>query len=81
MGASECFEIWADHQNLQYFRKPQKLNKQQAQWISELAEYEFKLEHKPGITHVKPDILLRRPDLKMGVKDNENTILLKSWHF
>jgi hypothetical protein len=30
MGASEDFEIWTDHQNLQYFQKPQKLNRQQA---------------------------------------------------
>lgn len=27
LGASEPFEIWSDHQNLQYFRKPQKLNR------------------------------------------------------
>ncbi len=26
MGAAQDFEIWTDHQNLQYFRKPQKLN-------------------------------------------------------
>jgi hypothetical protein len=30
MGASEHFEIWTDHQNLQYFQKPQKLNRRQA---------------------------------------------------
>ena len=27
MGTSETFEIWTDHKNLQYFRKPQKLNR------------------------------------------------------
>ncbi|SJL16559.1 uncharacterized protein ARMOST_20085 [Armillaria ostoyae] len=27
MGASEDVKIWTDHQNLQYFRKPQKLNR------------------------------------------------------
>ncbi|SJL15542.1 uncharacterized protein ARMOST_19043 [Armillaria ostoyae] len=27
MGALEDMEIWMDHQNLQYFRKPQKLNR------------------------------------------------------
>ena len=27
MGTSEPFEIWTDHKNLQYFRKPQKLNR------------------------------------------------------
>ncbi len=26
MGAYQDFEIWTDHQNLQYFRKPQKVN-------------------------------------------------------
>ncbi len=26
MGAAVDVEIWIDHQNLQYFRKPQKLN-------------------------------------------------------
>jgi hypothetical protein len=81
LGASECFEIWTDHQNLQYFRKPQKLNRHQARWITELTEYEFKLEHKPGKTHVKPDILLRQTDHEREEKDNENPILLKPWHF
>jgi RNase H-like domain found in reverse transcriptase/Reverse transcriptase (RNA-dependent DNA polymerase) len=59
MGASEEFEIWTDHQNLQYFRKPQKLNKRQAQWVSELAEYHYNLKHKAGKSNVKPDILSR----------------------
>ncbi len=38
-GAAQDFEIWTDHQNLQYFRKPQKLNRRQARWVTELAEY------------------------------------------
>ncbi|SJL05370.1 uncharacterized protein ARMOST_08737 [Armillaria ostoyae] len=48
MGALEDVEIWTDHQNLQYFRKPQKLNRRQARWVTELAEYHFVLKHKPG---------------------------------
>jgi RNase H-like domain found in reverse transcriptase len=39
MGVLENFEIWTDNQNLQYFRKPQKLNRRQAHWMAELAEY------------------------------------------
>ncbi len=27
MGTTVDIEIWTDHQNLQYFRKPQKLNR------------------------------------------------------
>ena len=63
MGASKDFEIWTDHQNLQYFRKPQKLNRRQARWMTELAEYHYSLNHKPGKSNVKPDILSRQPDL------------------
>jgi hypothetical protein len=59
MGASEDFEIWTDHQNLQYFRKPQKLNRKQARWMTELAEYHYSFNNKPGKSNVKPDILLR----------------------
>jgi RNase H-like domain found in reverse transcriptase len=81
MGASEDFEIWTDHQNLQYFRKPQKLNRRQARWVLELAEYHYNLNHKSGKLNVKPDILSRRPDLEKGENDNENIILLKLEHF
>src|ERR1700691_2048173 len=55
IGADEVFEVWTDHQNLQYFRAPQKLNCRQARWISEMANYNFKLLHKPGNTNVKAD--------------------------
>ena len=37
MGSSADFEIWMDHQNLVYFRKSQKLNRQQACWVTEPA--------------------------------------------
>ncbi len=43
MGAVKDVEIWTDHQNLQYFRQPQKLNRRQARWVTELAEYHFVL--------------------------------------
>ena len=57
MGAAQDFEIWTDHQNLQYFRKPQKLNRCQARWVTELAEYHFSLHHKPGPQNKKADLL------------------------
>src|ERR1700690_2687396 len=76
IGADEQFEIWTDHQNLQYFRQPQKVNRRQAHWLTELAQYHFTLHHKPSSTHTKPDFLSRPPGLDKGEKDNENTILL-----
>jgi hypothetical protein len=46
-----------------------------------LAQYHFKLLHKPGRTHEKPDFLSRPPNLDKGEKDNENLILLPQQHF
>lgn len=77
LGAREPFEIWNDHQNLQYFQKPNKLNRRQARWMTELAEYEFKLHHKPGKSMGKADALSRMTNLETGVNDNENLVLLK----
>ena len=81
MGVKHKFEIWTDHRNLQYFRKPQDLNRRHASWIIDHTDYDFELIHKLGKTHLKPDILSRPPDLKKGENDNKNTILLKPWHF
>ncbi len=41
MGAAVDVEIWMDHQNLQYFRQPQKLNRRQARWVTELPNTTF----------------------------------------
>ncbi len=81
MGAAQDFEIWTDHQNLQYFRKPQKLNRHQAHWVTELAEYHFTLHHKPGASNKKADLLSRRADHEQGKEDNDEVIVLKPEHF
>ncbi len=81
MGAAQDFEIWTDHQNLQYFRKPQKLNRRQARWVTELVEYHFSLHHKPGASNKKADLLSRRADHDTGKEDNDEVIVLKPEHF
>ncbi len=81
MGAAQDFEIWTDHQNLQYFRKPQKLNRRQARWVTELAEYHFSLHHKPGTANKKADLLSQRADHEQGKEDNDEVTVLKPEHF
>ncbi|SJL16239.1 uncharacterized protein ARMOST_19759 [Armillaria ostoyae] len=81
MGALEDVEIWTDHQNLQYFRKPQKLNCHQARWVTELAEYHFILKHKPGTANIKADLLSRRSNHDQGEDDNGDIIVLSPKHF
>ncbi|SJL07038.1 uncharacterized protein ARMOST_10381 [Armillaria ostoyae] len=81
MGALEDVEIWMDHQNLQYFRKPQKLNRQQARWVTELTEYHFILKHKPGAANIKADLLSQRADHDQGEDDNGDITVLSPKHF
>jgi len=77
---SNQFEIWTDHKNLGYFKKPQKLNRCQARWTTELQEYNFQLVHKPSSSQKKVDALSRRPDHSQGKSDNENqTVLKEEW--
>lgn len=66
IGTSTAIEIWTDHQNLTYFRSAQKLNRRQARWMTQLADYNFTLHHKPGSSMGKPDSISRRADLVTG---------------
>jgi RNase H-like domain found in reverse transcriptase/Reverse transcriptase (RNA-dependent DNA polymerase)/Integrase zinc binding domain/Chromo (CHRromatin Organisation MOdifier) domain len=76
-GARKQFEIWTDHKNLEYFLTSKNLNRRQARWSLELAEYDFTLRHKPGKQMLKADLLSRRKDHRRGEKDNSGITLLK----
>jgi hypothetical protein len=80
-GAKEMFEVLTDHQNLQYFKLPQKVNQRQAQWIQELVEFDFTLSHRTEVLNKKADSLSHRVDHDQGKNDNENIILLKPEYF
>ncbi|SJK96774.1 uncharacterized protein ARMOST_00020 [Armillaria ostoyae] len=60
---------------------PQKLNRRQAHWVTELAEYHFTLKHKPGTANVKADLLSRRSDHDQGEDDNGDITVLSPEHF
>lgn len=81
MGAHHEFEVWTDHKNLEYFRKPQKLNRRQARWVTELANYHFSLHHKPGKLNGKGDAMSRRADHDHGEGDNDGIVVLKEEWF
>ena len=77
-GAQFRFEIWTDHNNLEYFMKAQKLNRRQARWALYLSQFDFTLKHMPGTRMGKADGLSRRLDWKVGVnRDNENQVVIK----
>ena len=72
----ETFEIWTDCKNLKYFQEPHKLNGRQARWYLKLQDYDFILQHIPGKTNTKADILLRRDQVNTK-EDNKDMQLLK----
>ena len=77
-GATEKFEIWTDHKNLEYFMKVQKLNWRQAKWALYLSRFSFMLKHILGSKMGKANSLSRRPDQEVGVKkDNKDKTLVK----
>src|SRR6266567_905496 len=79
-GALHPIEIHTDHKNLEYFMTARKLNRRQARWSLELANFDFTLTHKPGRTMGKADALSRRPDFEKGENDNEDIILIEPHH-
>lgn len=75
--ASEKFIIQTDHNNLKYYRDPQKLTRRQARWSAVLQEFNYVIEHISGKSNTKADILSRRPGYDEGEEDNEEIVVLK----
>ena len=76
------FDIWSDHRNLEWFRTKQNLNRRQARWAAELAEFHFQLHYKNASSMGQSDALSRRPDLKGDMEqDNIDQIVLPVHRF
>jgi hypothetical protein len=76
-GTKQIFEVHSDHQNLQYFWKPQHINYCQVRWITDMADYHFTLHHLPRKQNVKPDHLSWWPRHTPEDGHNESITLLK----
>ena len=70
-------QVFTDHKNLTFFRSPQRLNRRQACWLLDLADFDLRLTHVPGSQLAGPDALSRRPDLlPLSDSDNDDVMLL-----
>ena len=76
LGARHKFLIWSDHENLKYFKSPQKISARQAKWHVFLQDYNFELVYFPGKSNTIADLLSRRMDFKGGVNPNLSITLL-----
>jgi DNA-binding MltR family transcriptional regulator len=57
LGAQQKFLIQSDHQNLTYFKSPQKISTHQARWQQFLQDYNFELVHFPSKSNTITDLL------------------------
>jgi len=55
------FTLYVDHQPIKWLMTNDKLTGKLAHWALIFKEYEFKVIHRPGITHQNANTMLRRP--------------------
>ena len=55
------FRIRTDHAPLTWLRRTPEPVGQQARWLEVMEEYDFSVEHRPGIRHTNADALSRHP--------------------
>ena len=81
LGATESIEVFTDHKNLEFYRKPQDLTRRQAGWISQLQEFHLTLIHRPGRLNAQADFLSRPPNIDKGLTDNQQVVGLPDTMF
>ncbi|POM73608.1 Hypothetical protein PHPALM_9527 [Phytophthora palmivora] len=60
------FVIYTDHVSLRTATNSPHLSQRMARWLSFFAEYNFRVEYKPGKFNVLADALSRRPDYELA---------------
>ena len=56
-----AFKIRTDHAPLTWLRHTPDPVGQQARWLEIMEEFDFQVEHRPGVRHGNADALSRRP--------------------
>ncbi|POM76754.1 Putative retroelement [Phytophthora palmivora] len=60
------FVIYTDHASLRAATNSPHISQRMAKWLSFFAEYNFRVEYKPGKLNVLADALSRRPDYELA---------------
>src|SRR5258705_6824466 len=62
-GSAKVIDMVTDHKNLEYFTSSKKLLHCQARWAKFLAQFNMKIQFRPGRLGSKPDALTHRWDI------------------
>ncbi|KAG2874546.1 hypothetical protein PC115_g24122 [Phytophthora cactorum] len=63
------FVVYTDHTSRQTAVKSLHISQQMVRWLSFFAEYNFRVEYKPGRLNVVADVTMRRPDYAVKTAD------------
>ncbi|KAG3046228.1 hypothetical protein PC122_g24387 [Phytophthora cactorum] len=63
------FVVYTDHASLRTAVKSPHISQRMARWLSFYAEYDFRVEYKPGRLNVVAGALSRRPDYAVKTAD------------
>eukprot|EP01116_Phalansterium_solitarium_P005967 TRINITY_DN1828_c0_g1_i11.p1 TRINITY_DN1828_c0_g1~~TRINITY_DN1828_c0_g1_i11.p1 ORF type:complete len:724 (+),score=101.60 TRINITY_DN1828_c0_g1_i11:2055-4226(+) len=55
------FQLVTDHHTLRFLNTKATVNRREARWLEQLAEFDFEVIYKPGSTNQAADALSRRP--------------------
>ena len=75
-GSPHKIIVHSDHQNLLYWREPQKISRRVAREVLMLSDYDIEIRHVKGSANGRADALSRRPDYDQGTEDNTNVTVL-----
>ena len=70
-GSPYPIRVLTDHNNLKYFMETTKFNQRQVRWAEKLAQYDFRIQYRPGKRGGKPDALSRRPEYAEGEEEKK----------
>ena len=76
VGSPHKVIVRTDHNNLRYWRDPQKISRRIAREVLELADYDIEIHHLQGKENRRADTLSRQEDHKTGQHNNENVVVL-----
>ena len=65
------FRVRTDHSALKWLKNFKDPHGQVARWLEILSEYDFTVEHRPGLKHGNADALSRRPCKQCGTSQDQ----------